>query len=101
MSVALAIELPLDKIKEFCQRNPIDKLSVFGSILREDFNSESDVDLLVEFTPGSQIGYFEIVDMELELTDLIGRKVDLRTLAEISRYFRQKVLDSAQVLHVP
>lgn len=100
LACAEGTELPLDEIKEFCQRNPIEKLSVFGSILREDFNSESDVDLLVEFTPDSQIGYFELVDMELELTDLIGRKVDLRTPAEISRYFRQKVLDSAQVIYV-
>ncbi|MBW4539484.1 MAG: nucleotidyltransferase family protein [Myxacorys chilensis ATA2-1-KO14] len=98
--ITLPIELPIEQITEFCQRNPIQKLSLFGSILREDFHSESDIDMLVEFIPNSKIGYFELIGMEMELTEMLKRKVDLRTPAELSRYFRQKVLDSAQVIYV-
>jgi uncharacterized protein len=95
----LAINIPRDKIAEFCQKNSIDKLSLFGSLLRSDFRSDSDIDLMVEFMPAPKIG-LPIVSMEIELTEMLGRKVDLRTPAELSRYFRQKVLDSAQVLYV-
>ncbi|MBW4418095.1 MAG: nucleotidyltransferase family protein [Myxacorys californica WJT36-NPBG1] len=97
--LTLPIELPLEQITEFCQRNPIRKLSLFGSILRDDFKPESDVDMLVEFIPDSRVGYFELIGMEVELTEMLKRKVDLRTPAEISRYFRQRVLDSAQVIY--
>ncbi len=97
--LTLPIELPIEQITEFCQRNPIQKLSLFGSILRDDFKPESDVDMLVEFIPDSRVGYFELNGMEVELTEMLKRKVDLRTPAEISRYFRQRVLDSAQVIY--
>lgn len=100
MNPTLPIELPYQKITEFCQHKPIAKISLFGSILRDDFGSESDVDMLVEFIPDSKIGYFELVGMELELTELVGRKVDLRTPEELSRYFRQRVIDSAQTIYV-
>lgn len=98
--ITLPIELPIEQITEFCQRNPIQKLSLFGSILRDDFKPESDVDMLVEFIPDNGVGYFGLIEMEAELTEMIGRKVDLRTPQELSRYFRQKVLDSAQVVYV-
>jgi uncharacterized protein len=96
----LPIPIPLDKIAEFCQRNQISKLSLFGSILRDDFKPESDVDMLVEFLPGKLITFFDLAGLEIELTEMIGRKVDMRTAAELSVYFRQKVLDSAQVIYV-
>jgi len=97
--IQLPIDIPRDKIAEFCQKYAIDKLSLFGSVLRSDFRPDSDIDLLVEFMPDQKIG-LRIVSMEIELTEMLGRKVDLRTPAELSRYFRQKVLDSAQVLYV-
>lgn len=96
----LPIKIPLDKITEFCQRNPIQKLSLFGSVLRDDFSPESDIDLLVEFMPEQCPSFFGLARMEIELTEMLGRKVDLRTPEELSRYFRQRVLDSAEVIYV-
>ncbi|MEB3826172.1 nucleotidyltransferase family protein [Phormidium sp. CCY1219] len=75
----LPIEIPLDKIAEFCQHNDIQKLSLFGSVLRDDFSPESNIDFLVEFMPDKSIVFFGLVGMEIELTEMLGRKVDLRT----------------------
>jgi uncharacterized protein len=96
----LPIDIPLDKITDFCQRNQISKLSLFGSVLRDDFRPDSDVDILIELRPGKSIGFLGLAEWEIELTEMIGRKVDLRFPEELSRYFRQKVLDSAQVIYV-
>lgn len=90
----LPIDLPLPQITAFCQANSIRKLSLFGSILRDDFSPTSDVDLLVEFLPGKTPG-LAIVCMEWELAECIGRKVDLRTPGDLSRYFRDEVLREA------
>ncbi len=84
-------------IADFCQRHHIRKLALFGSVLREDFRPESDVDVLVEFEPGTSAGLIRLAGMELELSALLHRKVDLRTPAELSRYFRDDVLAQAQV----
>jgi predicted nucleotidyltransferase len=100
MSKTLPIQLPQTKIVEFCQRYHIHKLSLFGSILREDFGPSSDVDFLVEFEPDYIPGLIRLAGMELELSEIIGRKADLRTPGDLSRYFRQKVLDSAIVQYV-
>ena len=100
MTLTLPIKLPYEKITEFCQQNAIAKLSLFGSILRNDFNAKSDVDMLVEFIPGSKITYFDLAGMEIELTEIVGQKVDLRTPGELGRYFRQNVVDSAQTIYV-
>ena len=81
----------------FCRRYQVRKLSLFGSVLREDFRPDSDVDLLVEFEPGARVGLFEMAAMERELGAIVGRKVDLRTPAELSRYFRDEVVASAEV----
>lgn len=91
------VTLPQDKIAAFCQRYHIQKLSLFGSVLRDDFGPDSDIDVLVEFEPGQHVGLIRLAGMEIELSEMLGRKVDLRTPAELSRYFRQEVLDSAQV----
>ncbi len=93
------VTIPVTELVEFCQRHLIRKLSVFGSALRDDFSSNSDVDILVEFEPDAHISFFDMVTMEMELTDMMGRKVDFRTPQELSRYFRQKVLDTAEVLY--
>lgn len=82
---------------EFCRRNHIRKLAFFGSVLRTDFHDDSDVDVLVEFEPGHPVGLIRLAAMELELAQILGRKVDMRTPADLSRYFRQEVLQSAQV----
>jgi len=92
------VTLDRAQLAEFCQKHYIRKLSLFGSILREDFNPDrSDVDFLVEFLPNSTPGFFGLIGMETELTELVGKKVDLRTPKELSRYFRQEVLDEAVV----
>jgi uncharacterized protein len=87
-----------DRIAEFCERNHILKLCLFGSVLRKDFGPESDVDVLVEFDPGHVPGFFRLFDLEEELSKLFGgRKVDLRTPQDLSRYFRDEIVASAEV----
>ena len=90
--------LTKEQIADFCQKNYIKKFAYFGSVLRDDFRSDSDIDVLVEFDHNKHpIGLFEVVRMELELSDIIGRKVDLRTPQDLSRYFRDKVVVEAEV----
>ena len=91
------IQIPKKKIEEFCKKHHIRKLSFFGSVLREDFGPQSDLDILVEFEAGQVVGLIRLAGMEIELSEILGYKVDLRTPAELSRYFRQEVLDSAEV----
>jgi predicted nucleotidyltransferase len=91
----LPIEIPKQEIEQFCQRHHIRKLSLFGSVLRDDFRPESDVDFLVEFEPEYIPGFIRLAGMEIELSEIVGRKADLRTAAELSPYFRQEVLNSA------
>jgi hypothetical protein len=93
--VTIPVEIPSEAIAAFCQRNHIRKLSLFGSILTDRFRDDSDVDLLVEFEKGLGPGYFGLVGMEMELSEMIGRKVDLRTPGELSRHFREEVVASA------
>ena len=94
------IEIPKAKIAEFCKRHLIRKLSLFGSVLRDDFRPDSDIDILVEFEDGAKVGLFDVAAMELELSDVMGRKVDIRTPAELSRYFRDDVLNRAELQYV-
>ncbi len=91
------ITIPHNEIAIFCQKHHIRRLALFGSVLRDDFRPDSDVDILVEFQPGRTPGLLTLAGMEIELTALLGRQVDLRTPAELSRYFRQDVLNTAQV----
>ena len=92
------IELHKEQIASFCRERHIRRLAVFGSALRSDFRPDSDIDLLVEFEPDHIPGLFGIARMERELSALLGgRKVDLRTLEDLSRYFRQRVLEEAEV----
>ena len=92
------IHIDRDQIADFCRRHRVKKLSLFGSVLRDDFDPEtSDVDVLVEFEEGAEVGYFGMGRMIIELRAILGRDVDLRTPHEISQYFRDEVLDSAEV----
>ena len=87
-----------DRIAEFCRRHHIRKLSLFGSVLGDDFRSDSDIDVLVEFEPERGTGFLGLARMETELSEILGgRKVDLRTPNELSRYFRSRVLARAEV----
>ena len=84
-------------MEAFCVRHNIRKLSLFGSVLTPRFRPSSDIDVLVEFEPRKGPGYFELAGMEMELSGLLGRKVDLRRPGEVDRYFRDRVLASAVV----
>lgn len=94
------IALPKGKIAEFCKRRHIRKLSLFGSCLHGGFGTESDIDLLVEFEPNHIPGLITLSGMEIELSDILERKVDLRTAEDLSRYFRKEVVESAEVQYV-
>ena len=96
--LALAIPIPIQSLKDFCQRNEIEKLSLFGSVITDNFNSKSDVDILVEFASGKTPG-LAIVDLQDELSQMLAREVDLRTPAELSRFFREKVLAEAIIIY--
>ncbi|HFD40159.1 MAG TPA: nucleotidyltransferase [Anaerolineae bacterium] len=93
------IEIPLEEIEAFCRRNRIRRLALFGSALHGDFGPDSDLDILVEFEPGARVG-LRFFAFEQELSDLLGRKVDLNTPGFLSRYFRDQVLAEAETLYV-
>lgn len=97
--MSLNISIPRDSIAEFCSRNRIRRLSFFGSVTREDFGPESDIDVLVEFEPGAKVG-LRFFEMEQELSALLGRNVDLNTPGFLSPYFRDRVLSEAEVAYV-
>jgi len=95
------LDISRKRIAEFCNKNQIRKLSLFGSVLRSDFRPESDIDILVEFEPGHVPGYIRLAGMELELSEILGgRKVDINTPQCLSRYFRDEVLAGAEVEYV-
>ncbi len=88
------------KIARFCVEHHIHKLSFFGSVLRDDFKPSSDIDVLVEFEAGYLVGFVKFVKMEEELSEILGHTVDLHTPADLSRYFRDDVCNSAEVQYV-
>jgi predicted nucleotidyltransferase len=88
-------------IADFCRRHYVRKLSLFGSLLRDDFNAESDVDVLLEFEPDAKVSFFKLYDLEQELSQLLGgRRVDINTPNSLSKYFRDQVLAEAEILYV-
>ena len=92
---ALPIAIPKEFLREFCEWDHIRKLSLFGSVLTPRFRPESDIDVLVEFDPGHTPGLLTLAGMEIEISERLGRKVDLRTAEDLSRYFRDEVVASA------
>lgn len=97
MPVSGNVTIPKDRVAEFCKKHHIRKLSIFGSALREDFTPSSDVDVLVEFDSLHIPGLIRLAGMEIELSEILGRKVDLRTAQDLSRHFRQEVIESAEL----
>jgi uncharacterized protein len=94
----LPITIPKDLLAAFCKAHHVRRLSFFGSILREDFKPESDIDILIEFQPEHTPGYLGMVRLQRELSKLFGgRRIDLRTPRELSKYFRQNVIEGAAV----
>ena len=115
VSVALQPAKNLDKLEQrlnvsladiikFCQRWQITELALFGSILREDFQADSDIDFLVTFAPDAKIGLFELYHLEEELKSMVGRDVDVVSKQAIERSHnwirRRNILGSAEVLYV-
>ena len=95
--MSLKIEIPKEGIATFCRRNHIRKLAFFGSVLRDDFTPESDLDVLVEFEPGARMGLITLAGMEIELTRLLGRKAEMHTVKGLNPHFRDAVLEQAEV----
>lgn len=89
------IDIPEEKIAEFCRRHNIRRLALFGSVLGNDFTSDSDVDVLVEFEPGTRMG-LKFFALQEELSQILGRKVDLNTPGFLSKYFRDRVMEEAE-----
>jgi hypothetical protein len=97
----MSSHLSIDRaaVSEFCERHHIARLALFGSVIRDDFRPESDVDVLVEFQPGMRVG-LAFIRMQDELSAVLGRTVDLHTPASLSKYFRDQVLREAEPLYV-
>lgn len=93
------VKIPKAKISNFCKKNHISSLSLFGSILTERFGPKSDIDFLVEFNPRHIPNLFDVVRMESELKELVGRNVDLRTPRDLSKYFRDDVISQAKRIY--
>jgi len=91
------VKVSKEELRNFCEKHGIRKLSFFGSVLRDDFGPESDVDVLVEFEPGARVGLITLAGIELELGRLLGRKAEIHTVKGLSPYFRDEVLNEAQV----
>ena len=94
------IYLDTNVIAWFCQRHAIQEMALFGSVTRDDFRPESDVDVLIEFEPDAKVGLFAFVDIRDELASLVGREVDLVTKRMLSPYFREEVLAAREVVYV-
>ena len=95
----MRLDVDHEALERFCRENHIRRLALFGSVLREDFGPQSDVDVLVEFEAGTRMGLMGLTRVELELTALLGRKVDLNTPKGLHHRFRDRVLAEAEVLY--
>lgn len=93
------IEIPADKIADFCRRHHIRRLSIFGSVLREDFRPDSDADVLIEFEPEAQVGFIALSQMQRELSELLQRPVDLVPREGLKPLIREAVLSSSEVVY--
>ena len=97
------IDIPPKRVAEFCQRNQIVRLALFGSVLRDDFAPESDVDVLVEFAPEARVGYFALEKMEADLGSILGRRADMHTFAGVESspnwLLRDEILGSAKAVY--
>jgi predicted nucleotidyltransferase len=92
------IEISGEEVERFCRDRGIRRMALFGSVLRDDFRPESDLDVLVEFQPGVRVG-LRFFEMERELSQLFGRKVDLNTPGFLSKYFRDRVVREAKTIY--
>lgn len=99
MVIATKVDLPQEQLAAFCRRHHIAYLALFGSALRDDFGPESDLDILVEFEPGTKIGLLEFIGIQRELSTLLGRPVDLVPRDGLKWVIRDEVLASAEAIY--
>ena len=97
--MSLHIQVNKDQIADFCSRHYIRKFAFFGSVLRDDFRPESDVDVLIEFDPAHIPGLITLMEMQLEFSDMIGREADFRAPGDLHRSFRDEVVAQAEVMY--
>jgi len=97
----MSLQIPIDReqIADFCRRHHIRKFAFFGSVLRDDFRPDSDVDVLIEFEPEHVPGLLRLMTMQLEFTEIIGREADFRTPRDLGTHFRDRVVKEAEVLY--
>ena len=100
MSTKVGIPVPHEAVADFCRRHGIRRLAFFGSVIRDDFTPESDVDVLVEFEPARIPGLITLAGYQIELSEMLGREVDMRTAGDLSKYFREEVLAEAHDVYV-
>ena len=93
------IDIPEEKLARACREYQVKELALFGSVLRPDFGPDSDIDVLVEFEPDARIGFLAMASLARELSDMLGRQVDLVPKVGLKRRIRRPVLESAQVIH--
>ncbi len=93
----LPIEIDREQIAAFCRKHHLIKLALFGSVLTDRFGPDSDVDVLFEYDPGHVPSLFDVAGMEEELSEILGRKADMRTPRDLSRYFRDEVVRTGRV----
>jgi predicted nucleotidyltransferase len=95
----MTVTIPHDTIADFCRRHQVRRLALFGSALRDDFSPDSDIDVLVEFAEDTRIGLFAMGAMQMELSALLGREVDLKTAGFLHPRFRQQVIEKAETIY--
>ncbi len=99
MQTRARIDIPAKALADLCRRYHVRELSLFGSVLRDDFRDDSDIDILVEYEPDAMVGLFEHFDLERALEDLLGRSVDLVPKNGLHRLLRDSVLESSAVIY--
>ena len=100
MAPTLPIHVPREELAELCRRHRIARLSLFGSVLRDDFEASSDIDVLAEFEAGARVTFFMLSRVQDELSGLLGRRVDLHLPRSLSPYLRDRVLSQAREVYV-
>jgi len=99
MTIGPDIVLPEAEIAEICRRHQVCELSLFGSAVRGEMRPDSDIDLLVDYSPGARPSLFDLIGMMNELSDLLGRKVDLGVKRALKPRYRDRILAEAQVIY--
>lgn len=98
-SDAIQIDIPTEKIIALCRRHHIRELALFGSVLRDDFGPDSDIDVLIKFESDARIGYFRFFGIERELANLLGREVELFTPDSLKQFAREEALKTCKVIY--